>query len=179
MQAIAINFAKRPRSASKLGVALCLFGAGAICMAAWSYIDAQAEVDQAQTRLARLQRPKAAPRPSAAATSTANVARREDDKSFTRVSTQLRRPWSGLLGEIEASSTPAVALTSVESQGQTRTLHMSGEAKTMADVVAYVNRLRQLPHIESVYLSQHEEKQSAGGVGVIRFSLDAVWRPLP
>ena len=174
MNPIAIDFAKRPHRASWLGVALCVLGASVALVSAWSYMDAQADVDQAQARLARLQRTTAAPRPSA----TAPAVRKEEDKSFTRVSTQLRRPWSGLLGEIESISLPAVALVSVESQGQTRSLRMSGEAKTMGDVVAYVNRLRELSLVESVYLSQHEEKQS-GGASVIRFALDAVWRPLP
>ena len=174
MQPIAINFAKRPHRASWLGVALCALGASATLVSAWSYRDAQADVEQAQARLARLQRTTAAVRLPA----TTPELRKDEDKSLTRVSNQLRRPWGGLLGEIEGISSPAVALLSMESQGQTRSLRMSGEAKTMSDVVAYVNRLRQLSLVESVYLSQHEEKQS-GGVSVIRFSLDAVWRPLP
>ena len=45
----------------------------------------------------------------------------------------------------------------------------------MADVVAYVSRLRESHLIEAVNLSHHEERM-AGAVRVIRFSLDATWK---
>jgi Tfp pilus assembly protein PilN len=68
-----------------------------------------------------------------------------------------------------------VAILGVEAQGQAHSLRVTGEAREMADVVAYVRRLRKSPSIESANLSHHEEKQ-AGTVKVIRFSLDANWR---
>ena len=80
----------------------------------------------------------------------------------------------GMRCEIESRSDPAVALLSVEAQGQSRTMRISGEAKTMADAVAYVGRLRESPRLTAVFLSGHDEKQ-AGAVTVVRFSLDAKW----
>jgi hypothetical protein len=171
MNTLAINFAQTRRRPSWLGLILVLLGVSAALVVWLNYAEAQADLTQAQARLTRAERSASANRrPSRQPT-----LQKEDDKSFSRVSTQLRRPWSGLLSDIDLISNPSVALLSVESQGQSRNLSMTGEAKTMADAVAYVNRLRQSSLIESVYLSQHEERQ-AGPVNVIRFSLEATWR---
>ena len=79
-----------------------------------------------------------------------------------------------MLHEIELRADPAVALLSVEVQGQKRSLRLIGEAKEMADVVAYVTHLRESPWIKAAYLSGHEEKQE-GAIRLIRFSMDATW----
>jgi hypothetical protein len=52
---------------------------------------------------------------------------------------------------------------------------MTGEALAMADVVAYIKRLRSLPLTRSAALATHETRRD-GQVDVIRFSLDLVWK---
>jgi Tfp pilus assembly protein PilN len=93
------------------------------------------------------------------------------------VVTQLRLPWGAILHEIETRTGPDVALLNMEAQGPTRTLRLTGEAKTMTDVLAYLSRLRESGLIESANLTHHEEKQ-VGAVSIIRFSLDATWKAL-
>ena len=171
MNTLAINFVQRRRNVSSVGIVLFLAGAAAACVTTSIYLDGKAELEHAQARVLRLQRTQTTARRPASSPTVV----RDEDKSFSRVGIQLRRPWNALLSDIDLISTPSVALLSVEGQGQTRALRMSGEAKTMADVVDYVNRLRKLPLMESVNLVQHEERQS-GPVSVIRFSLDAAWR---
>lgn len=174
MTKLAINFVKRSHVSTWVGWCLCIAGACTTCLVAWNYAEAQTELEQVQTRLARIQRSTAAPRPAV----TAPAAQRDEEKSLLSARSQLRLPWNGLLTELDLASSPNVALLSVESQGQTRELRMSGEAQSMTDVVAYVNQLRQSPLLESVYLSQHETKKS-GPVDLIRFSLNATWRTTP
>ena len=99
---------------------------------------------------------------------------RDDVKATERIVSQLNLPWNALLQELENLADPGIALLSIESQGQTRTLRLTGEAKTIGDVVAYVTRLRESPQVAAATLSGHEEKQ-AGAVEVIRFSLDVDW----
>jgi hypothetical protein len=174
MYTLDINFALRRPRVSGLGGALLLLGVSAGCVVAWNYAEAHTQLEQAQARLARLQRSASStPRPAVQTSGP-----REDDKAHLKVSSQLRRPWSGLLSEIDLVSSPAIALLSVESQGQSRTLRITGDAKSMGDAVAYVNRLRQSSLIEAVYLSQHEDRL-AGPVHVVRFSLDATWKAQP
>ena len=87
---------------------------------------------------------------------------------------QLRLPWDGLLREFENRADTSVALLSIESLGQSHTLRLTDEAKSMADVVTYTSRLRASPPIGTATLSGHEERL-AGAIRVIRFSLDVTW----
>lgn len=174
MTTLSINFVKRARISSWSGWGLCFAGVCAACVVALNYAEAQAELEQAQTRLARVQRTTATPRTAA----TVTAVPRDDEKIVASVNNQLNRPWNGLFAELDRVASPKVALLTVESQGQTRALRMSGEAQSMSDVAAYVNQLGQSPLLESAYLSQHENKPS-GPVSLIRFSVDAVWRATP
>ena len=170
MHTLGINFVQRPRFSSSLGLLLFVVGVAAAGAVAVDYLDAREELERVEAKQARLQRPDAALRPKA---STAPVAR-DDAQAVERVASQLRTPWDAMLHEIELRADPAVALLSVEAQGQKRSLRLTGEAKEMADVVAYVGHLRESPWIKAAYLTGHEEKQ-VGAVRVIRFSLDATW----
>lgn len=173
MHALGINFIRRGRFASPLGLLLFAVGAMATGAVAVDYLDASEDlqrVEALQVRLQRQVRHDAGPRRREGAPPAA----REDVQAAGRVVSQLRLPWDAVLREIEILADPAVSLLSLESQGQTRTLRLTGEAKTMADAVAYVSRLRESPWIDAAHLSGHEERQ-AGAVRVIRFSLDAAW----
>ncbi len=170
MHALAINFVQRRRFASPLGLLLLVGGILAMGVVAVDYVDARDELDRVELRRARVKPPGAATRPLAGAAAPV----RTDAKAVDVVSGQLGLPWDAVLREIESCSDPAVALLSVEAQGQARTMRISGEAKTMADVVAYVSCLRESPRLTAVFLSGHDEKQ-AGAVTVVRFSLDAKW----
>jgi Tfp pilus assembly protein PilN len=67
-----------------------------------------------------------------------------------------------------------VALLGLEVQTEKRTLRLTGEAKSMDDVAAYVRRLRDSRRIAGATIASHEERL-AGAVKVIRFSLEAGW----
>lgn len=170
MQALNLNFMAHRRLGSPLGLLVLAAGMVAVSVVAIDYIEVRAELERVQLRQTRQTKPDA-PRQR----TSASPATLDDAKAMARVSSQLRLPWDAVLREMELRVDPAVAILSVEGQGQTRTLRITGEAKTMADVGAYVNQLRQSSLIDTAYLSGHEEKQ-AGAVKVIRFSLDAVWR---
>ena len=67
-----------------------------------------------------------------------------------------------------------VALLAFEAQGASRQLRITAEAKTMAEVVVYVESLRLSPVAQSVVLGSHEVV-TQDGVSVIRFSVDVGW----
>ncbi len=178
MNALAINFVQGRRLASPLGLLLLVVGVAAAGVVAWDYQEARDALDRVELRQARVTRPASAPRPIAG-TTAADPARNgatgaNAAKAIEVVAAQLSLPWDAMLRAVETGSDPTVALLSVEAQGQTRTVRISGEAKSMSDVAAYVRRLRASPLLASVFLNGHEEKQ-AGAVTVIRFTLDAKW----
>jgi Tfp pilus assembly protein PilN len=177
MHALDLDFVKRRRPASPLGLLLLFAGAAAAGVVATDYLDARAALERVEAQRSRLERQSRQSRPGAPPKAGAAPAR-DDAQSAAGAVAQLRLPWDALLREIELLADSSVALLSVESQGQARTLRLAGEAKTMADAVAYLARLRESPWIDTAHISGHEERQ-AGGVRVIRFSLEAVWSGPP
>jgi Tfp pilus assembly protein PilN len=171
MNALALNFVRQRRYVSPLGLMLLAAGLLSAALVAQDFLEAQAELQRTQQHQARLQRTLQAPRSRVAA----RPASREDANVVGSVATQLNLPWNALLNEIDLLVDPAVVVLSVEAQGQSHSLRLTGEAREMTDVVAYMRRLRKSPSIESAYLSHHEERQ-AGAAKLIRFSLDAKWR---
>lgn len=172
--ALDIDFIEHRRFASPMSLLLFVVGVMAMGVVAVDYLDAHEElqrVEAQQVRLLRRVRHDAIPRQR----ENSPVAMAQTDaQSAERIVLQLNLPWDALLHELENLADPGIALLSIESQGQTRMLRLTGEAKTMDDVVAYVTRLRESPKIVAATLSGHEEKQ-AGAVAVIRFSLDVDW----
>lgn len=170
MHALNLNFMAHRRLGSPLGLLVLAAGIVAASIVAVDFVEGRAELDRVHMRQARQSKPEAVRQRT-----SASPEMQDDAKAMGRVSSQLRLPWDAVLRDMELMVDPAVGILSVEGQGQTRTLRITGEAKAMVEVVAYVNHLRQSSLIETVYLSSHEEKQ-AGAVKIIRFSLDAVWR---
>ncbi|OQW86633.1 MAG: hypothetical protein BWK72_16225 [Rhodoferax ferrireducens] len=171
MNPLDINFVKRRRLASSLGWLLLAAGLVAAGTVSGDYLAARDELGRVEMKQARSLKSTASPARRALAEPVVG----EDRLAVERVVSQLQLPWDTILSEIETRTGPKVALLDIEAQGQTRTLRLTGEAKSMSDVVAYLGRLRQSRYVAAADLSHHEEKQS-GAVPVIRFSLDATWK---
>jgi Tfp pilus assembly protein PilN len=174
LNALGLNFVKRRRYVSPLGLFLSVVGVVAVALVVLDYSDARDELARVQQQQARQQRPVATPRPRV----SAKPLPKEDANVVGRVATQLNLPWNTVLNDIDSLVDPAVAVLSVEAQGPARSLRLIGEAREMTEVVAYLRRLRKLPSITSANLSHHEER-TAAGITVLRFSLDATWRATP
>lgn len=171
MQALELDFVRRRRFAP-LGLLLAAAGAAMFGAALLDHLDARESLARAEARQARLERQARAVRPATKAPA------REARPPAERALAQLRLPWDALLREVELIGDPAVALLSFEGQGAARTLRLTGEAKGMADAVAYLERLRASPWIDAAHLTAHEERQS-GSVKVLRFTVEANWSGPP
>ncbi|MRD72974.1 hypothetical protein GH865_06870 [Rhodocyclus tenuis] len=177
MSALAIDFAaRRTRAPSLIGFALLLAGAVCVAVVSLDIDDSEAELADATAHLRRLSRLHAAdaPRPNAATRkgmppTTAAVA---------KVLPRLAAPWPALLGELESSAELPAALIGVEIDARTRALRLTGEAKTVDDMLALVERLRASPQLAEVYLQNHEPR-SIGATTVIDFTMQAQWRETP
>ena len=175
MNALDIDFERRRRPVSMLGLLLLVVGGAALLAAGSAYLDAAGELERTELRLAGTQ--PLSPTGPAARTHANPAAAQDEAQAGERVVSRLRLPWDVVLGEIELAAGPSIALLAVEGQGQGLSLRLVGEAKSMADVAAYARRLRGSPAISSANLVAHEERQ-VGATTVLRFTLEAGWKGL-
>jgi Tfp pilus assembly protein PilN len=172
MKALRFDFARattRPRHPAMAWLLLALGALGA-AMALVDHLDAQAQWQLAQQAV---QRTAAAPRARPVASSAAP----ENTRSTDRARAALARPWGPLMRALEAHTPPAVALLSLDATGGTSggsKLRLIGEARDVADAVAYVEALRSVPLVRGAELSHHERRESQG-VALLRFSIDVDW----
>lgn len=144
-----------------------------LALAALDYVQAQDEFQSTLNEAERQSRSaKAKPRAAAPALAPAVI------MANARVSKAVAHPWGKLLKELENLAEPGIALLGFEAQGATRQLRITGEAKTMAEVIAYVESLRLSPVSSSVVLGSHEVVSQAG-VSVIRFTVEIDWGGAP
>jgi Tfp pilus assembly protein PilN len=68
----------------------------------------------------------------------------------------------------------SVAVLDFDAQARGRTLRLAGEAKTMDEVLAFVERLRKSKRLDDVYLLGHEARK-VGAADVIAFTVQATW----
>jgi Tfp pilus assembly protein PilN len=174
MRPLLVNFVRPNRSASLLG--LVVLGAGVLAAATvfTDFLAARSDLDKAEQRQVRIQESNVKPRPGA----NLDPALRDGTLEVAKLEGQLNVPWDLILREVEAVADSPIALLTLEGQAPARKLRMTGEAKSMDDVVQYIGRLRKSALIESADLSWHEFKPGRG-VDIVRFSLEAVWRQSP
>lgn len=80
-------------------------------------------------------------------------------------------PWDALWRALERSRTEGVALLSVEPNGESRSLRLTGEAKGYLAALTYVANLGQQETLQNVHLLRHEAR--GGGVS---FAISAAWK---
>lgn len=176
---LAIDFVKPRPAASVPGLLLLVAGVAAISMVTADYLDAQDEHERIAAQVTRLEQHHKTRQSRASLADSSR--KREEDKSITakeqiakNIIDRLNQPWDSVLGEIESITDPAISLLDIHGDARTRTLRITGEAREMADVVLYLNRLRDSSRFGLAWLSHHETVQD-GAVRVIRFTLETVW----
>ena len=175
MQALAINWAAKPRHITAIGLLLALAGLLCAVGVAMDYLDADTEQTALTARQGRVSKGDA---PRKRSYVESEPLARDAALSAAQIDTQLQLPWSDFLQAIESSNLASVALIGVEAQGSTRVLRLVGEAKEIEDVLAYVKKLRASPALHDVNLAGQEEKL-VNTVKVIRFTVDATWGAAP
>lgn len=175
MSLLAIDFAARPpRRLSLVGALLLLTGAAALSVTYADLTDAEERLAAAESRLRALTRGSGAA--SIAAVPSARQAGGAPAPADPGggILRQLRSPWPELLAELELTSDLPVALLALDAEAKSRRLRLSAEAKTMDDVLAFVERLRQSKRLAEVFLL-HQEERKVGAVSVIAFTVQAAW----
>ena len=171
MSALDIDFAAAPRRGPSLaGLALLLAGAAALTLVSLELDDLDQQTEVAEARLRSLAR-KTAP---ATGASSAGTAKDTGSTAASEALARLRTPWPELLEHLETMADLPVAVLDLGAEARGRTLRLAGEARTMDDVLAFVERLRQSRRLDEVYLLAHEARK-VGAVEVIAFTVQATW----
>lgn len=176
MQALRFDFVRaRPRHAPMawLLLALGLLGA-AMALAELQDVHAQwQQAQQAVERVASAPRPRSGP----AGNAGSDAVPPERARATARAQAALERPWGALLRALEVNASDQVALLSFDAASGPAAegrLRLIGEARGMAEVLAYVEALRAAPPVRKAELSHHEARE-VEGQAVLRFSIDVDW----
>lgn len=169
MAPLFLDFArKRPPFAGLawLGLALLCLGLALAVDRVWQFMSVNAELAVAESRLTRVNKRPAhqaralAPDPLALAAAPALR--------------QINLPWDQLLLELEGAANDSVALLAMEPDPAKRQVRLVGEGRTIADVLAYVERLGGCVSLRQPQL-QIEEARLSEGQKVLGFTIIAEW----
>lgn len=164
-----------PPSPRRRAVLLLAFGALAAALAA--YDDSVAGEEVAQL-LERRERAQAAYRRLASASGpSAPVARVAGIEAGEALAGRLALPWGGLLDALEAAQDGNIALLALEADPHKGQLRLSGEARNMAAVVAYIAALDGKAGIAGLRLLALDVKQADPELPV-EFLIEGRWRPV-
>ena len=86
----------------------------------------------------------------------------------------LATPWNELLDSIEQSDMPDIALLGLDPSVKKQQVILTGEAKNLATVLQYINKLAQQATLSQVYLQKHKVNETSNEKQV-SFSIIAKW----
>lgn len=174
-QALQLNFLGNQERSSKIGWVLFIAG---LILVGWQLLEYSQIVqvnsnlrDELQNTLSRLKinkddikrQPVTSPQERAAITQA-------------RVATgQLNYPWDSLLGLIETTQHPDVALLALDPKSRNGQIRLTAEAKNEAAMVAYVAGLQQNPLLQSAVLTTQQLQVQFPG-SPLKFQILAQWK---
>lgn len=95
-------------------------------------------------------------------------------KQANEVIDQLARPWDQLFGAVEEAAGKDVALLAIQPEKSKGMVTISGEAKDVAAMLAYIRRLNKAQQLSNVDLLSHQIQQQDPQKPV-HFNLSAKW----
>lgn len=88
---------------------------------------------------------------------------------------ELAIPWDALFDAIESADARGLGVMSLAPNARQRGLRLAGEARSVPELLAYVDRLAALKLLDQVHLEGYETVQR-DGVDVVSFTVAATWR---
>jgi hypothetical protein len=157
----------RPAGWVALGAAALVAAATGLHLAALD--DALAALDARHEMLmARRQPADARPLPLTAGTALRVAA-------ANQVIDELAVPWDALFDAIESADARGLGVLALVPNARERSVRLSGEARSVPDVLAYVDRLAALRVLGDVRLEGYETVPR-DGIDVVSFSVAATWQ---
>lgn len=144
--------------------ALLGLGLGLLAVAGWNLLagfEARQTLVSAQSRVdSALAETAVSARAPASTTKSAAGGERRDAQ---RIARELHRPWATVLDGLEVRATPAVRLVQMNVDPRFTQLQLQAEAKSLADVLQYAQRIAEIKAFQSVQLVHHEWKAAPSG----------------
>jgi hypothetical protein len=174
MSALAINFvAPARRRMSLFGLTLLAAGGACLVLVTLDLEQREQQLASSEARLKSLTRGLAL-RGQTSAPTLSNTAKTSAAGPAAKILPRLQAPWHELLGELESAADGPIALLGVDADARSRNLRLAGEAKSIDEVLAFVERLRASHRLDDVYLLSHEPR-TIGAATVIAFTVSALW----
>ncbi len=169
MRRLTFNFAVQRHGRAWAGWLVLALGMGFVGELTREYLSLQEEVARMEARLPYVDEPVGKPL----------VARRigsaEEFAAARAVVTRFAAPWRTLFSAMESVQVEGVSLLSIEPDGATGQVLITGEAKDYLAVLTYVAQLGAQPGFTKVHLSRHEFRDAQPRRPVM-FSVLAQWR---
>ena len=178
MPRLRLKFPDRGQSVPHIDFSILLIGLLVLADVLLQFRQVTEEVNHWTNRVERLekqQQQKAAPRTRS--TPRIKEFSQEIRKEITQANAildQINLPWETLFDAIEHAATDEIALLSLQPNVASRTLRLSGEAKSMSELLDFVEALERELVFENVHLLNYKVKQDNPHRPII-FLLTAAW----
>jgi len=168
---IDIDYVAQKGRDGPLAYVLLIVGAFALAKVGFDYFELSRSVDQATSRIERLNSVKTV---TSADPLTADTHEAEFDEAHAVIDL-FATPWPDLFEALEKTKTPAVQLLSIEPAPGSESVTLKGEAKDYYALLSYVSQLNSLTALRDVHLVHHDRKAKDRGERT-EFILNAKWR---
>ncbi|MCG7756665.1 MAG: PilN domain-containing protein [Nitrosomonas sp.] len=178
MPRLRLKFPDRGQSVPHIDFSMLLIGLLVLAGVLLQFRQVTEEVNHWTNRVERLekqQQQKAVPRTRS--TPRIKEFSQEIRKEITQANAildQINLPWETLFDAIEHAATEEIALLSLQPNVASRTLRLSGEAKSMSELLDFVEALERELVFENVHLLNYKVKQDNPHRPII-FLLTAAW----
>jgi hypothetical protein len=174
--AVDLDFSGRRRPPGALGWLMLACGALAALGVLHEFDVAETRVAEARHAYERARRQTAVARPARPPAAPLTDPER---RAAIGVAVGLGRDWNALLAALEtAADDPGLALLELDQDGAKGRLKLSGEARNLPEVFAFVKRLEAIPALRDVRLAGYAFRQD-GPIQVVGFELQARWEAQP
>lgn len=171
LPALALDFRHKPRHWTRTGLLLLVIGAAWLVQVVNTERTLSGQIELAEARresMARHGKMKPAqPPPDAAAL-------QQQIHQANEILQQLALPWNALFQTLESTREKDIALLSIQPDAAKHRVRISGEAKSLEILLAYIARLEQGRVLDHVYLTSHEVR-TQDAQQPVRFTLVANW----
>lgn len=178
MSRLRLKFPDHGQSVPRIDFSILLIGLLTLAGVFLQFRQVTEEVNSWTHRVERLekqQQQKAAPRTRA--TPRIKEIGQEIRKEIIQANAildQINLPWETLFDSIEQAATEEIALLSLQPNVSSRTLRISGEAKSMSELLDFVEALERELVFENVHLLNYKIKQDNPHRPIV-FLLTAAW----
>ena len=178
MPRLRLKFPDRGQSVPHIDFSILLIGLLVLAGVLLQFRQVTEEVNHWTNRVERLekqQQQKAAPRTrSSPRIKEFSQEIRKEITQANAILDQINLPWETLFDAIEHAATEEIALLSLQPNVASRTLRLSGEAKSMSELLDFVEALERELIFENVHLLNYKVKQDNPHRPII-FLLTAAW----